>query len=58
VHHYFVEPIIKLTKGINDYVKFRKPFDVVLETKDEFHSLKESILSLISLQKAGTKKLE
>lgn len=56
IHHYFVEPILRLTKGINDYVKYRKPFDVILETKDEFHSLKESIVSLISLQRAGSKK--
>lgn len=58
VHHYFVSPIIRLTKGINDFVKYRKPFDVQLETKDEFHSLRESIVSLISILQISTRKIE
>lgn len=48
VHHYFVSPIIRLTKGINDFVKYRKPFDVPIETKDELLRLKESIVNLIT----------
>jgi methyl-accepting chemotaxis protein len=56
VNHFFVSPIIKLTKGINDFVKFQKPFDVPLETKDELSSLKESIVNLISLWRSGVKK--
>lgn len=58
IHHYFVHPILRLTKGINDYLRYRKPFDVAMETKDELHSLKESIVNLISLQRAGAKKQE
>jgi len=58
VHHYFVSPIIRLTKGINDFVKFRKPFDVVIETKDELFSLKESIVNLISPLRRSPKKNE
>jgi CHASE3 domain sensor protein len=56
VNHYFVSPIIRLTKGINDYVKYQKPFDVPLESKDELSSLKESIARLISIcRTVGTK---
>lgn len=55
VQHYFVLPIIRLTKGINDYVKYRKPFDVPLETKDELFSLKESIVNLISPLRSSPK---
>lgn len=55
VNHYFVSPIIKLTKGINDYVKSSKPFDVPLETRDELHSLKESIKDLISFNRLSKK---
>jgi hypothetical protein len=55
VNHYFVSPILRLTKGINDYVKFRKPFEVHLETKDELYSLKESIVNLISILKSTRK---
>lgn len=56
VHHYFVSPILRLTKGINDYIKYRKPFEVPLETKDEFYKLKESIVNLISLTKTSGRK--
>jgi hypothetical protein len=58
VHHYFVSPVLRLTKGINDYVKYRKAFDVQLETKDELYSLKESIVNLISILKSSNRKLE
>lgn len=58
VHHYFVSPIIRLTKGINDFVKYRKPFDVAIETKDELLSLKESIVNLISLLRRSPTKNE
>jgi hypothetical protein len=56
VHHYFVSPIIRLTKGINEYVKFNKPFDVPLETKDELSDLKQSIINLISVCKSSNRK--
>jgi CHASE3 domain sensor protein len=56
VNHYFVSPIIKLTKGINDYVKYQRPFDVPLETKDELSSLKDSIVNLISFCRLEVKK--
>jgi methyl-accepting chemotaxis protein len=55
VNHYFVSPIIKLTKGINDYVKFHKPFDVPLETRDEIYKLKTSIKEMISLSRLSNK---
>ncbi|MBN1989850.1 MAG: hypothetical protein JW783_10675 [Bacteroidales bacterium] len=48
INHYIISPILRLTKGVNDYVRFRKPLDVSLETKDELYSLKESIVNLIT----------
>jgi methyl-accepting chemotaxis protein len=56
VHHYFVSPIIRLTKGINDFVKYRKSFEVLIESKDELSSLKESIVGLIAMLKTYVKK--
>jgi hypothetical protein len=58
IHHYFVAPIIRLTKGINDYVKYNKAFDVQLETRDELWKLKESISSLIAICKTNLRKSE
>ncbi|HPE18319.1 MAG TPA: MCP four helix bundle domain-containing protein [Tenuifilaceae bacterium] len=51
VNHYFVSPILKITKAVNDFVKYHKAFDVPLETKDEIFSLKEAIGHLISYTK-------
>ncbi len=48
VNHYFVSPIIRITKAVNEYVKYKKTFDIPLETKDELYNLKESISNLIS----------
>ncbi len=56
VNYFFVSPIIRLTRAINDYVKFKKPFDVPIETKDEIYTLRESIASLINYYRAGSQK--
>ncbi|MFP4556992.1 MAG: MCP four helix bundle domain-containing protein [Bacteroidales bacterium] len=56
IQHYFVSPIIKITKGINDYVRYKKPFDIQLETRDELWTLKESVTKLISTCKIESKK--
>ena len=48
INHYVISPILRLTKGVNDYVRYRKPLDVSLDTKDELYSLKESLLNLIT----------
>lgn len=52
VNHFFAKPIVRLTKGIDDFVKYKKPFDVRIETRDELLSLKESIVSLIYSQRS------
>jgi len=49
--HYFVAPIIRITRGVDDFVKLKIPFDVPVETKDEIVKLRDAINSLISLVK-------
>jgi CHASE3 domain sensor protein len=58
INHYFVSPIIRLTKGINDYVKYNKPFGIPLETRDELWKLKESITNLIAICRTSNRKTE
>lgn len=48
ISYYMLKPIIRITKGINDFVKYKKPFEVTVETKDELNDLKESVKNLIT----------
>ena len=45
-----LKPIIRITKSINDFVKFKKPFDVHIETKDEMNELKEAVKNLTTIK--------
>lgn len=50
ISYYMIKPIIRITKSINDFVKYKKPFDVTVETKDELNDLKESVKNLITVK--------
>ena len=46
---YSVNPIIRMNKGLGDYLSFRVPFTVKADCKDEVLELKEKIETLITL---------
>lgn len=48
---YCVVPILKMNKGLGDYLAFRIPFVVKADCKDEVLELKEKIDALINLSK-------
>ncbi|MGE0076650.1 MAG: MCP four helix bundle domain-containing protein [Bacteroidales bacterium] len=48
IFYYLIRPIIKITRSINEFVKYKKPFEVTIETKDELNDLKESVKNLIT----------
>ncbi len=50
ISYYMLKPIIRITKSINDFVKFKKPFDVNIETKDEMNELKEAVKNLTTIK--------
>lgn len=50
ISYYIIKPIIKMTESINNYIKYKRPFEVNVETKDEVFRLREAIKSLISLK--------
>lgn len=48
---YCVHPIVRMNKGLGDFLTFRIPFAVKGELKDEVLELKEKIDTLIALSK-------
>lgn len=48
---YCVNPVLRLNKGLGDYLAFRIPFAVKGELKDEVLELKEKIETLIAVSK-------
>lgn len=48
---YCVSPVVKMNKGLGDFLAFRVPFTVKADCKDEVLELKEKIESLIALSK-------
>ncbi|SDB89394.1 HAMP domain-containing protein [Williamwhitmania taraxaci] len=55
LNHYFLSPIVKLTRAVDDFVKHKIPFDVVVETKDEIGELRDAIATLVTQAKKGQK---
>jgi methyl-accepting chemotaxis protein len=51
INLYFVKPLIKITKGIENTIKFQTPFNVEIETKDELLYLRNAIQNYVSIQK-------
>ena len=48
---YYIRPVLKITKGLDDYLSLKIPFNVKMEGKDEVFRLKELIESLILVLK-------
>ena len=48
---YCVNPILRMNKGLGDYLSFRVPFVVKTDCKDEMLELKEKIETLITISK-------
>ncbi len=57
ISYYLLTPIARITKGIQGFTKYRRPYEVSIETKDEINELNETVKNLI-LTKSITKKSE
>ena len=54
VNYYLVSPIIKITEGIQKFLKTDEPFQVKIESKDELHHLTSALQELMTQrQKTG-----
>lgn len=57
ISYYLLSPIKRITKGIQNFTKYRRQYDVTIETRDEMFELNESVKDLI-LTKSIQKKTE
>jgi methyl-accepting chemotaxis protein len=48
INFYFINPVLKIIKGIKEYSVNRQPYNVKIDTRDEIHDLNREIKSLIS----------
>jgi methyl-accepting chemotaxis protein len=53
VNYYLVGPIIRITRGIQGYLEYNKPFDVKIETDDEIRSLSDAIRKAVTQKSHG-----
>lgn len=52
---YFAQPVVKISKALQNYIHFHVPFDVKIEGKDEVLKMKEGVESLINMNKTGNR---
>ena len=52
---YYLKPVVKLTKSLDQYLSSGTPFVVKVDGKDEVYKLKELILDLISANRSSKK---
>ncbi|QKG79850.1 CHASE3 domain-containing protein [Tenuifilum thalassicum] len=55
ISHYLIKPINKITKNVKNFTKYRKPYEVSIDTKDEIFELNEAVKDLILTKKNLTK---
>ncbi len=46
---YYIKPVLKITRGLHNYLNSKIPFNVTVEGRDEVHKLKEYIDTLVGL---------
>lgn len=56
INLYFIKPILSITKGISNYVMYRKSYTVHLESDDEIQELNQNITELVDINKKLEKK--
>jgi hypothetical protein len=56
IDFYYMGPVIRLNKGVAGWLKFRAPFNVTIEGRDETLELKNNIEQLIEVAKRADQK--
>lgn len=54
INHYLINPVVRITRGIDNFLKYRRPFNVPLEVQDEVFALREAVRSLIKKMSTNT----
>ena len=55
INFYFINPILKITKGISNFVQYKKSYGVVLDSDDEIQELNQNVYDLVDINKKLTK---
>ena len=48
LNYYLIRPIRHMAKGIDDHLRYNRPFDIPLDTQDEVYDLREAIKRLVN----------
>lgn len=51
INFYFINPILRITKGISNYMLYKKSYNVVLENNDELQELNQNVADLVDVNK-------
>lgn len=55
ISFYFIRPILLISKGINNYLQYRKSYNVQIDNDDELSELSSNVKELIDTNKSLTK---
>ena len=51
INFYFITPILRISKGINNYVMNKKSYNVTLDNMDELQELNQNVADLVDINK-------
>ena len=51
INFYFINPILLITRGISNYMMYRKSYNVTFENTDELQELNQSVAELVDINK-------
>ncbi len=51
INFYFINPILRIAKGISNYMLYKKSYNVVLENSDELQELNQNVADLVDINK-------
>ncbi len=51
INFYFINPILRITRGISNYILYKKSYNVVLENSDELQELNQNVADLVDVNK-------
>ena len=56
INYYFIKPLLSITKGITNYVMYRKSYSLHFDSDDEIQELNQNVAELVDINKKLEKK--
>ena len=56
INFYFVNPLLKISEGISNYISRKKSYTVIIDNDDELKEMNENVKELIETNKKLAKK--